>query len=87
MKLLHAHVHYVSNVYVKYWRDLIKALRGVDNTKYALSTIIYKKQSSENVQVQNTVILSKNIFSASNFFMHIFNMPVTCMQNIERDPM
>ena len=32
---------------------------------------------------QNPVILSKNIFSPSNFFMHIFNMPVTCMQNIQ----
>ena len=27
--------------------------------------------------------LSKNIFSASNFFMHIFNMSVTYLQSVE----
>ena len=29
-------------------KDPVKALRGVDVTKYALSTIIYLMQSSEN---------------------------------------
>ena len=66
--------------------DPIKTLRGADYTnvtKCTLSTIIHKVQSSENVQVQNPVILPKNIFSASNFFTHIFNMHVTHTQNIK----
>ena len=33
---------------------------------------------------KNPVSLSKNIFSASNFFMHIFNMSVTYLQSVEK---
>ena len=62
----------------------MKALRGVDFTKYALSIIIYKGQLSENGYVKNPVSLSKSICSASNFFMHIFNMSVTYMQSVEK---
>ena len=62
----------------------MKALGRMDFTKYALSTIIYLMQSSENGQVKNPVSLSKNIFSASNFFMHIFNISVTYMQSVEK---
>ena len=29
-------------------------------------------------------ICQKNIFSASNFFMHIFNMSVTYLQSVEK---
>ena len=28
--------------------------------------------------------MSKNIFSASNFFMHIFNMSATYLQSVEK---
>ena len=84
MNFLHAHDHYISNVYAKHWRDPIKALRGVDYTKYALSTIIYKKRFSEKLSKFKTLSFCQKItFSASTFFMHIFNMPVTCMQNIK----
>ena len=38
---LHVHVQWVCIMYAKYWRDLMKALRRIDFTKYALSTIIY----------------------------------------------
>ena len=62
----------------------MKAVRGVDFTKYALSTIIYQVQLSENGQVKNIVSLSKKNFSASNFFMHIFNMSVTYLQSVEK---
>ena len=41
IKLLHAHLQYVCNISSKCWKDPVKALRGVDFTKYALSTIIY----------------------------------------------
>ena len=41
-------------------------------------------QLSENDFVKNTVSLSKNIFSAQNFFMHISSMSVTYMQSIEK---
>ena len=52
--------------------------------KYALSTIIYEMQLSGNGQVKNPVSLSKNIFSTSNFFMHIFNISVTYLQSVDK---
>ena len=74
-----------EEIQLKLWEELI--------TKYALSTIIYTVQPSEKKcslqkmsKSKNPVILSKNIFSSSNFFMHIFSMPVTCMQNIKKIP-
>ena len=39
---------------------------------------------SENGYVKNPVSLSKNIFSASNFFMHIYNISVIYLQSIEK---
>ena len=48
IKLLHAHFQYVCNISAKCWKDLVKALRGVDFTMYALTTIIYKVHLSEN---------------------------------------
>ena len=38
----------------------------------------------ENGYVKNLVSLSKTFFSASNLFMHIFNMSVTYLQNAEK---
>ena len=43
-----SNIQYVCNISAKYWKDPVKALREVDCTKYALSTIIYLMQSSEN---------------------------------------
>ena len=40
-------------------------------------------QSSENGYVKNPVSWSKNIFLASDFFMHIINMSVTYLQSVE----
>ena len=40
IKLLYAHLQYVCNISAKCWKDLKKALGGVDFTKYALSVII-----------------------------------------------
>ena len=37
---------YVYNITAKCWQDPMKALRGVDFIKYALSTIFYYVQSS-----------------------------------------
>ena len=37
--------------------------------------------SHPKMAVKNPVSLSKNIFSASNFFMHIFNMSVKCWKD------
>ena len=55
---------------------------------YAVSTIIYLEQLSENDFVKNQlnhVSLSKNMFiSIKNFFMHIFNMSVTYLQSVEK---
>ena len=48
IKLLHAYLQYVCNISTKCWKDPMKALRGVGFTKYALSSIIYLVQVSEN---------------------------------------
>ena len=74
IKLLHAHLQYVCNISAKHWKDPMKALRGVDFTKYVPWVIIQTYYCKNN----------KNIFSASNFFMHIFNMFVTYLPSVEK---
>ena len=39
IKLLHAHLQYVCNIHTKYQMNILKALGGVDFTKYALLPI------------------------------------------------
>ena len=38
--ILHAHLQYAWNMSAKYWKEILKALGGVDFTNYALPTII-----------------------------------------------
>ena len=38
IKILHAHLKYVCNIPTKYQMNILKALGGVDFTKYALFT-------------------------------------------------
>ena len=64
----------------------MKALRGVGFSKYALSITIYNVWLSENGYVKNPVSLSKNIFSASIFVMHIVSMSETYLQSVKKDP-
>ena len=46
IKLLHAHLKYVCNIHAKYQLNILKALGGVDFTKYALLPISqYEKWS------------------------------------------
>ena len=56
--------------------NILKALGGVDFTKYALLPIV-NMYNGRKLAVKNAVNLSKIIFSANNFFMNIFNMSVT----------
>ena len=53
----------------------MKALRGVDFTKYILSTITVGKWLIK----KPCKFVKKNSFYASNFFMHISNMSVSNM--------
>ena len=70
--------------------NILKAIGGVDFTKYALSPISQSVQWSKIVSVKNAVNLSKIfflqmiIFSALKFLMHILNMSVTYLQSIKR---
>ena len=84
IKLLHAHLQYVCNIPAKYQMNIQKALGGVDFTKYALSPVSQYVQWSKIGLVKNAVNLSKIIFSANKFFMHIYNMSVTYLQSIRR---
>ena len=84
IKLLHAHLQYVCNIPAKYQKNILKALGGVDFTKYALLPNSQYVQWSEIGLVKNAVNLSKIFFSANNFFMHIYNMSVTYLQSIKR---
>ena len=65
MKLIHAHLKYIWNKSTKNLKETLKALGGVDFTKYALPTIIvYKQWSTKMAMLKNAVNLSKIIFSA-----------------------
>ena len=55
----------------------MEALGGVGFTHFAVSNNYFHGAVVQIDYVKNPVSLSKNIFSASNFFMHIFNMSVT----------
>ena len=55
----------------------MEALGGVGFTHYAVSNHYFLGEVGQVGYVKNPVCLSKNIFSASNFFMHICNMSVT----------
>ena len=46
-KLLHAHLQYVCSIPAKYQMNILKALGGVDFTKYALLPISQYVQWSE----------------------------------------
>ena len=50
MKIIHAHLKYIWNKSTK--KETLKALGGVDFTKYALPTIIVYKQWSRNGYVE-----------------------------------
>ena len=52
IKLFHAHLQYVCNIPAKYQMNILKALGGVDFTKYALLPI------SQYVQVYLIITLS-----------------------------
>ena len=62
IKLLHAHLQYVCNISAKYLKDTLKALGGVDFTKYKLLPISQYVQWSKIGYVQNAVNLSKKFF-------------------------
>ena len=84
MTLLHAHAQYIYIVNAKYQKPSVKALVQVDFPVYAQAKSLFKsKQEKKNGSFQKAVILSKNFFLASNFFMHIFNESILCRQNIE----
>ena len=62
IKLLHAHLQYVCNIPAQYQMNILKALGGVDFTKYALLPISKYVQWSKIGQVKNAVNLSKKFF-------------------------
>ena len=82
IKLLHAHLQYVCIIPAKYQMDILKALEGVDFTKYALLPISQYVHWPKIGSVQNAVNLSK-IFLALNSFTHIYNMSVTYLPSIK----
>ena len=61
MKIIHAHLKYIWNKSTKNLKETLKALGGVDFTKYALPTIISNGQ--EMAMLKNDVNLSNITFS------------------------
>ena len=49
--------------------------------KLQYQTIIFSEHLSK---LKTLSVCQKNIFSASNFFMYIFNMSVTYLQSVEK---
>ena len=66
IKLLHAHQQYDCNIHAKYQMNILKALGGVDFTKYALLPISQYVQWSKIGYVKNAVNLSKIFFLQIN---------------------
>ena len=80
MRIYNMSVTYLPSI----WQmNILKALGGVDFTKYALLPISQYVQWSKIGYVKNSVNLSKIFFSANKFFMHIYNMSVTCLLSIK----
>ena len=86
MKLFHAHAKYIYIVNAKYQKPSVKALVQVDFPVYAQAKALFKSKQGKNSSFpggQKAVILSKNIFLASNFFMQMFNESILCRQSIK----
>ena len=83
MTLLHAHAQYIYIVNAKYQKPSVKALVQVDFPVYAQAKFLFKSKREKNGSFQTAVILSKNIFLASNFFVQMFNESILCTQSIE----
>ena len=83
MTLLHAHAQYIFIVNTKYHKPSVKALVQVDFPVYAQAESLFKSKQEKNGSFQKAVILSKNIFLASNFFMQMINESILCKQSIE----
>ena len=83
MTLLHAHAQYIYIVNAKYQKPSVKALVQVHFPVYAQAKSLFKSKQEKNGSFQKAVILSKNIFLASNFFMQMFIESILCRQSIE----
>ena len=83
MTLLHARAQYIYIVNAKYHKPSVKALVQVDFPVYAQAESLFKSRQEKNGSFQKAVILLKNIFLASNFFMQMFNESILCRQSIE----
>ena len=83
MTLLHAHAQYSYIVNAQYQKPSVKALVQVDFPVYAQAKSLFKSKQEKNGSFQKAVIVSKNIFLASNFFMQMFNESILCRQSIE----
>ena len=83
MAFLHAHAQYIYIVNAKYQKPSVKALVQVDFPVYAKAKSLFKSKQEKNGSFQKAVILSKNIFLASNFFMQMFNESILCRQSNE----
>ena len=70
MKIIHAHLKYVWNKSTKNLKETLKALGGVDFTKYALPTIIVYKQWSRNGYVEKQCKFVKYLFLFSIIIIH-----------------
>ena len=83
MKLLHAHAKYIYINNAKYQKPSVKALVQVDFPVYAQAKSLFKSKQEKNGSFQKAVILSKNIFLASDVFMQMFNESILCRQSIK----
>ena len=79
IKFLHAYFPYVYNISTQCWKDPLKAELISQSMHY--QSLFTRCSWKEKGVVKKS--LSKNIFSASNFFMHIFNMSVTYLLSVE----
>ena len=77
------HLQYAYIIPAKYQMNILKALGGVDFTKYTLLPFSQYVHWTIIGSVQNAVNLSKIFSLALNSFMHIYNMSVIYLPNIK----
>ena len=73
---------HIFNISVTYLQSVEKMEFVSQNMHY--QPLFARCSSQTNGYVKNPISLVKNIFSASNFFMHIFNISVTYLQSVEK---
>ena len=78
MHIFNMYVTYLQNAEKIQW----KLQEELVSQRMPFQTLFTRSSRRKMAEVKNPISLLKNIFSASIFFMHIFNMSVKYLQSV-----